>query len=88
MFSSNRHTQLHRSLRDTRLAFSNLVYLFNPGSNIVITWYEILAGLCILSLLSFLVSMVFYFALLSGRKEPPFSAALCNKSAFHKQSFS
>jgi hypothetical protein len=63
MSNSNRHTQLHRSLRDTRLDFSNLVYLFNPGSNIVITWYEILAGLSILSLLSFLVSMIVYFAL-------------------------
>jgi len=54
MANHKRHTQFYRSIRDTRLAFSNLLYLFNPGSHIVFTWYEIIAGMSILTLLSLL----------------------------------
>lgn len=63
MSNSNRHTQFYRSIRDTRLAYSNLLYLFAPGRNIVFTWYEILAGISILSLLCLLVTLAVYFAL-------------------------
>ena len=54
MAKPNRHTQFQRSIRDTRLAFTNLLHLFDPSSNIVITWYEIIAGMSILTLLSLL----------------------------------
>lgn len=82
MSNSIRQTQFHRSVRDMRLAYSNLMYVFNPRRNIVFTWYEILAGISILSFLSFLVFLVIYYALWSICKEPPFSAALCNKLTF------
>jgi len=59
----NRHAQFYRSFRDARLAFSNLRHLFDPGSNIVITWYEILAGFSILSLLFLLAYLAIHFAL-------------------------
>jgi len=79
MANHKRHTQFYRSIRDTRLAFSNLLYLFNPGSHIVFTWYEILAGMSILTLLSLLGYLAVHLFYWSGRKEPPFSAALCSK---------
>lgn len=63
MSNSIRQTQFHRSVRDMRLAYSNLMYVFNPRRNIVFTWYEILAGISILSFLSFLVFLVIYYAL-------------------------
>jgi len=42
MSKPNRNTQFQRNIRDTRLAFSNLLNLFDPASHIVFTWYEIL----------------------------------------------
>jgi|GEM_PF-1285774 len=62
MSKPSRHTQFQRSIRDTRLAFSNLLHLFDPSSNIVITWYEILAGLSILSFLSLVAYLTVHFA--------------------------
>jgi len=62
MANHKRHTQFHRSIRDTRLAFSNLLYLFDPESHIVFTSYEILAGLSILSFLSLLAFLAVHFA--------------------------
>lgn len=62
MSKPNRHTPFQRSIRDTRLAFSNLLHFFNPSSNIVITWYEILAGLSILSFLSLVAYLAVHFA--------------------------
>ena len=63
MANHKRHTQFYRSIRDARLAFSNLLYLFEPGSHVVFTWYEILAGLSILSFLSLLAYLTVHFAL-------------------------
>ena len=63
MSNPNRHTPFNRTLRDTRLAFSNLRHLFDSGSNVVFTWYEILAGLSILSVLTLLVFLALHFAL-------------------------
>ena len=60
MSKPNRHTPFQRSIRDTRLAFTNLLYLFVPGSKIVFTWYEILAGMSILTLLSLLGYLAFH----------------------------
>jgi len=62
MSNSNRHTPFQRSIRDTRLAFSNLLHLFDPSRNIVFTWYEFLAGLSILSFLSLLSFLAVHFA--------------------------
>jgi len=63
MSNYNRPTQFQRSMHDTRLAFSNLRHLFGSGSNIVITSYEILAGLSILSFLSLLIYLALHFSL-------------------------
>jgi len=60
MSKPNRHTPFQRSIRDTRLAFTNLLYLFVPGSKIVFTSYEILAGMSILTLLSLLGYLAFH----------------------------
>jgi len=60
MSKPNRNTQFQRNIRDTRLAFSNLLNLFDPASHIVFTWYEILAGMSILTLLSFLAYLAFH----------------------------
>jgi len=62
MSNSNGPTQFQRSIRDVRLAFSNLLYLFTPGSKIVFTSYEILSGLSILFLLVFLSYIAAHFA--------------------------
>jgi hypothetical protein len=62
MSKPNRYTPFQRSIRDTRLAFSNLLYLFVPGSKIVFTSYEILAALSILSLITLLTFLVVHFA--------------------------
>ena len=88
MANHKRHTQFYRSIRDTRLAFSNLLYLFNPGSHIVFTWYEIIAGMSILTLLSLLAYLAVHLVYWSVRKEPPFSAALCSKLDFPRLVFS
>ena len=82
MSNPNRHTPFNRTLRDTRLAFSNLRHLFDSGSNVVFTWYEILAGLSILSFLTLLVFLALHFALWLASKEPPFSVAICKLLVF------
>ena len=82
MSNPNRHTPFNRTLRDTRLAFSNLRHIFGSGSSVVFTWYEILAGLSILSFLTLLVFLALHFALWLSSKEPPFSVALCQLLVF------
>ena len=82
MSHPNRHMPFQRNMRDTRLVFSNLLRLFDSFSNIVITWYEILAGLSILSFLSLVAYLIVHFVLWLVTKEPSFSAALCNKFLF------
>ena len=62
MSNSNRHMPFQPSIRDTRLDFSNLLCLFDPESHVVFTWYEILAGMSILSLLSLLGYLAAHFA--------------------------
>ena len=82
MSNPNRHTPFNRTLRDTRLAFSNLRHIFGSGSSVVFTWYEILAGLSILSFLTLLVFLALHFALWLASKEPPFNVAFCKLLVF------
>ena len=63
MLIPNHHTNFQRNLRSTRFAFTNLLHLFDPGSNIVYTWYEFIAGLSILSFLSLLAYLTVHFAM-------------------------
>ncbi len=63
MIITNQHTNFQRNLRSTRLAFSNLRSLFTPGSNIVCTFYEIVAVLCVLFIVGSVTYLVVHFTL-------------------------
>ena len=58
-----RYASFERSNHNMRLAYSNLLRFFNPQSNFVYTWYEILAGISIFLVLGLSAILSLYLVL-------------------------